>query len=50
MSVMVHGLSRNVVEAFATALADAHNDHAPKYYQHAYSMAAPEIRRLMEET
>ncbi|TDD04841.1 hypothetical protein E1292_18265 [Nonomuraea deserti] len=49
MSVMVHGLSRKVVEAFAIALADTRDEHAPKYYEYAYSMAAPEIRRLMEE-
>ncbi|WP_228010400.1 RpnC/YadD family protein [Nonomuraea phyllanthi] len=49
MSVMMHGRSRKVVETFTTALADTDNDHAPKYYEYAYSMAAPEIRRLMEE-
>ncbi|MEO3800756.1 hypothetical protein [Nonomuraea sp. B1E8] len=49
MSVMVHGRDPKVVEAFATALAGTCNEHAPKYYEYAYSMAAPEIRRLMEE-
>ncbi|WP_246083781.1 hypothetical protein [Nonomuraea diastatica] len=49
MSVMVHGRSRKVIEAFATALADSPDDHAPKYYEYAFSMAAPEIQRLMEE-
>ncbi|MGP3956269.1 hypothetical protein ACTWPT_09760 [Nonomuraea sp. 3N208] len=49
MSVMVHGRDRKVVEAFATALNDMRDEHAPKYYEYAYSMAAPDIRRLLEE-
>ncbi|MBF8191200.1 hypothetical protein ITP53_36925 [Nonomuraea sp. K274] len=49
MSIMIHGRDRKVVEAFATALADTRDEHAPKYTEYAYSMAAPEIRRLMEE-
>ncbi|MGI5282660.1 hypothetical protein ACQEVF_04950 [Nonomuraea polychroma] len=49
MSVMVHGRDRKVVEAFATALNDTRDGHAPKYYEYAYSMAGPDIRRLMEE-
>lgn len=49
MSVMVHGHNRKVVEAFATALADVTDEHAPDYFEYAYSMSAPEIRRLMEE-
>ncbi|MEO3792693.1 hypothetical protein ABGB14_20975 [Nonomuraea sp. B10E15] len=49
MSVMIHGNDRKVVEAFATALADTHDEHAPQYYEYAYSIAAPEIRCLMEE-
>ncbi|WP_327589066.1 hypothetical protein OHA25_20155 [Nonomuraea sp. NBC_00507] len=49
MSVMVHGRNRKVVEAFTMAVADTRDEHAPKYYEYAYSMAAPEIRRLLEE-
>ncbi|MBG0813329.1 hypothetical protein HS045_03725 [Planomonospora sp. ID82291] len=49
MAVMVHGRQRKVVEAFAAALAELPDDHAPKYYEHAYSMSAPEVRRLLEE-
>ncbi|MGP3957017.1 hypothetical protein ACTWPT_13530 [Nonomuraea sp. 3N208] len=49
MSVMVHGRDRKVVEAFATALNDMRDEHAPKYYEYAYSMAGPDIRRLLEE-
>ncbi|MBF8186149.1 hypothetical protein ITP53_10390 [Nonomuraea sp. K274] len=49
MSLMIHGRDRKVVEAFATALADTRDEHAPKYTEYAYSMATPEIRRLMEE-
>ncbi|WP_239319415.1 hypothetical protein [Planomonospora parontospora] len=49
LAVMVHGRQRKVVEAFAAALAELPDDHAPKYYEHAYSMSAPEVRRLLEE-
>ncbi|MBG0825233.1 hypothetical protein HS048_31580 [Planomonospora sp. ID91781] len=49
MAVMVHGRQRKVVEAFATALAELPGEHAPKYYEHAYSMSAPEVRSLLEE-
>ncbi|GAA3444641.1 hypothetical protein [Planomonospora venezuelensis] len=49
LAVMVHGRERKVVEAFAAALADLPADHAPKYYEHAYSMSAPDVRRLLEE-
>ncbi|MEQ4718913.1 hypothetical protein [Nonomuraea sp. B19D2] len=49
MSVMVHGRDRKVVEAFTAALADVNDEHSPDYYEYAYSMSVPEIRRLMEE-
>ncbi|WP_433510261.1 hypothetical protein ACQP2T_41185 [Nonomuraea sp. CA-143628] len=49
MSVMVHGRDRKVVEAFTTALADVTDEHAPKYYEYAYSMSGPDIRSLLEE-
>ncbi|MEV6150420.1 hypothetical protein AB0L53_08770 [Nonomuraea sp. NPDC052129] len=49
MSVMIHGRDRKVVEAFAAALTDGTDEHAPKYYEYAYSMSTPEIRRLLEE-
>ncbi|GAA3552354.1 hypothetical protein GCM10022419_035850 [Nonomuraea rosea] len=49
MSVMVHGRDRKVSEAFTTALKGVPVEHATKYYEYAYSMAAPEIRRLLEE-
>ncbi|WP_344981826.1 hypothetical protein, partial [Streptosporangium fragile] len=49
MAVMVHGRDRKVVEAFAAALAELPDEHAPKYYEYAYSMSAPEVRRLLEE-
>ncbi|GGS96027.1 hypothetical protein GCM10010156_62800 [Planobispora rosea] len=49
LAVMVHGRERKVVEAFAAALADLPDDHAPKYYEYAYSMSAPDVRRLLEE-
>ncbi|WP_433442634.1 hypothetical protein [Nonomuraea sp. CA-141351] len=46
---MVHGRDRKVVEAFATALSQQRDEHAPKYYEYTYSMSAPEVRRLLEE-
>ncbi|MGI5273267.1 hypothetical protein ACQEUU_29245 [Nonomuraea sp. CA-218870] len=49
LAVMAHGRIRKVIEAFAMALAELHDEHAPKYYEYAYSMAAPDIRRLLEE-
>ncbi|MGI5273270.1 hypothetical protein ACQEUU_29260 [Nonomuraea sp. CA-218870] len=49
MAVMAHGRIRKVIEAFAMALAELRDEHAPKYYEYAYSMAAPDIRRLLEE-
>ncbi|HUR09698.1 MAG TPA: hypothetical protein VM347_44675 [Nonomuraea sp.] len=49
MSVMVHGRNPKVLEAFATALAEVTDEHAPEYYEFAHSMSAPEIRRLLEE-
>ncbi|MFF0311243.1 hypothetical protein ACFYSC_27755, partial [Streptosporangium sp. NPDC004379] len=38
-----------VVEAFATGLAELPAEHAPQYYEYAYDMSAPEVRRLLEE-
>ncbi|MEW1846178.1 hypothetical protein AB0392_50190 [Nonomuraea angiospora] len=50
MAVMVHGRDRKVVEAFAAALAERRPDeHGPQYYEYAYSMSGPDVRRLMEE-
>ncbi|NUW45238.1 hypothetical protein HT134_34720 [Nonomuraea rhodomycinica] len=49
MAVMVHGRDRKVVEAFTTALSTLRDEHAPKYYEYAYSMSAPEVRHLLEE-
>ncbi|MBE1587264.1 hypothetical protein ACFPOI_02420 [Nonomuraea angiospora] len=49
MAVMAHGRDRKVVEAFAMALAELRDEHATKYYEYAYSMSAPDVRRLLEE-
>ncbi|MEU4234629.1 hypothetical protein AB0F17_61020 [Nonomuraea sp. NPDC026600] len=49
MSVMIHGHNRKVLEAFTAALTYMTDEHAPEYYEYAYSMSAPDIRRLMEE-
>ncbi|MEV4578054.1 hypothetical protein AB0K16_32885 [Nonomuraea jabiensis] len=49
MAVMAHGRDRKVVEAFAMALAELRDEHAAKYYEYAYSMSAPDVRRLLEE-
>lgn len=49
MAVMVHGRHRPVVETFVEALTLAPPDHAPQYYEYAYSMAAPAVRCILEE-
>ncbi|GAA3157734.1 hypothetical protein GCM10010486_24750 [Nonomuraea roseoviolacea subsp. carminata] len=49
IAVMVHGGDRKVVEAFATALTELRDPYAPKYYEYAYSMSSPDVRRLLEE-
>ncbi|MFC5823798.1 hypothetical protein [Nonomuraea insulae] len=49
MSVMVHGRNRKVIKAFAAAINDTDDEHAPKYTEYAYSMSGPETRRLLEE-
>ncbi|GAA2210941.1 hypothetical protein GCM10009850_064000 [Nonomuraea monospora] len=49
MSVMAHGRDRKVVEAFTSALRHADDEHATKYNEYAYSIAGPEVRRLLEE-
>jgi hypothetical protein len=50
MAVMVHGRNRPVVETFVAALEFVKPDHAPQYYEYAYRMAAPAVRRILEET
>src|SRR5262245_59552969 len=49
MSVMIHGRDRKVVQAFADGLQHLPTDHAPQYYEYAFSMSAPDVQRLMEE-
>jgi hypothetical protein len=49
MSVMVHGWRRPVAEAFVGGLSLLKPEHAPQYYEHAYSMAAPAVRHILEE-
>ncbi|WP_344855493.1 hypothetical protein [Planomonospora alba] len=49
MAVMVHGRDRKVVEAFTAGLTELPKGDAPQYYEHAYSMSAPEVRCLLEE-
>ena len=49
LAVMVHGRQRRVIEAFATALESLKPDHAPKYCEYAYGMAAAAVRRILEE-
>jgi hypothetical protein len=49
MAVMVHGRSRPVVETFMAALELLKPEHAPQYYEYAYSMAAPAVRRILED-
>jgi hypothetical protein len=49
MAVMVHGRHRPVVETFVAALESVKPEHAPQYYEYAYRMAAPAVRRILEE-
>lgn len=49
MAVMVHGQDRKVIEAFTTGVGRLGPEHAPHYYEHAYAMAAPAVRRILEE-
>ena len=49
MAVMAHGQHRPVAEAFVAALESLKPDHAPQYYEYAYSMAAPAVRLILEE-
>jgi hypothetical protein len=49
LGVMVHGRNRQVLETFMAALELMKDDHSPKYYEHACSMAAPAARRILEE-
>ena len=48
MSVMAHGQNPKVTEAFLAA-ADPDSKYAECIVEHAYHMAAPAVRRLMEE-
>ncbi|MBD2891284.1 hypothetical protein amrb99_01870 [Actinomadura sp. RB99] len=48
LSVLVHR-ERKVAEAFVDGLHLMPSDHAPQYYEHAYSMAPPPVRRTLEE-
>ena len=50
MAVMVHGRDRRVVETFVAALEFVKPDHATEYHEYAYRMAAPAVRRILEET
>jgi hypothetical protein len=49
MSVMAHGLRRSVVEGFVGGLDRMKTEHAPQYYEYAYSMAAPAVRCVLGE-
>lgn len=49
MAVMVHGRDRPVVQTFMAALEFVKPEHAPQYYEYAYRMAAPAVRRILEE-
>lgn len=49
LSVMAHGRQRPVVEGFVDGLELMKPEHAPQYYEYAYSMAAPAVRRVLGE-
>jgi hypothetical protein len=46
---MAHGRRRAVVEGFVGGLGRMKLEHAPQYYEYAYSMAAPAVRRILGE-
>ncbi|GAA3157136.1 hypothetical protein [Nonomuraea roseoviolacea] len=49
VSVMIHGQSRPVVEAFVAALAKVGGEHAPQYYEYAYDLASVGVKQNLEE-
>jgi hypothetical protein len=49
MAVMAHGRDRKVAETFISALEHLESEHAVQYYEHAIAMAAPAVRRVLEE-
>lgn len=49
LAVMVHGQDRKVIEAFTTGVERLGPEHAPHYYEHAYALAGPAVRRILEE-
>ncbi|WP_329250896.1 hypothetical protein OG417_06010 [Actinoallomurus sp. NBC_01490] len=50
LGVMAHGRNRKVVQTFTDTLkAMEDSEHALQYYEHAYLMASPAGRRILEE-
>ncbi|MCO5995932.1 hypothetical protein [Actinoallomurus rhizosphaericola] len=50
LAVMMHGMHKPVVKTFVTAVAvPGTPGYAPHYYEYTYAMAAPAIKRIMEE-
>ncbi|WP_433176273.1 hypothetical protein [Actinoallomurus sp. CA-150999] len=49
MAVMMHGSQAPVLQAFVAALLSLTSEYAEYYYGHAYNMAAPAVRRILEE-
>ncbi|NUW45307.1 hypothetical protein [Nonomuraea rhodomycinica] len=49
VSVMIHGQSRPVVEAFVAALAKLGSQHAPQYYEYAYDLGSEGVKQNLEE-
>jgi hypothetical protein len=49
MAVMVHGRNRTVAEAFVAAMPIMKPDYASQYYEYAFKMAAPAVRRILGE-
>jgi len=49
LSVAMHGGRRTVAEAFVAGLGLLTPDRAPAYYEHAYRMAPPAIRDILED-
>ncbi|WP_230465475.1 hypothetical protein [[Actinomadura] parvosata] len=49
LSVMAQGRDCKVLKAFTEALSSRPDGDATKYYEYAYSMSGPEVRKLLEE-
>jgi hypothetical protein len=49
LAVMAHGNRKEVIETFLDGLQHLTRDYALYYYEHVHSLAAPPVRRILEE-